>query len=268
MMGVSLRPRLWPAEFERRCADLRSFVERRANRELDPAAVACLLFLALHPDNRISPLSASTIATLISDADFCTAVEQSDPREAKIHHALLSHWVQLMGQSTPPTRLQLATKFRLPAGLGAAHEIIANRNAVGQSRTQLQNAVRFIASYGGPDDLPDLELLLDIEPLQQVWERPPVPTVTLRRPPSATTAGDALIKDIALLALIQITEQNPESYGFASSRLEDYRYSTNAPTFASEEDRQRALAKWQQWRAMHRLEWRPRLWDASAGTEL
>jgi hypothetical protein len=268
MMAVSLRPELWPLDYDRRCADLRTFVERRSNRDLDPAAIACLLFLAVHPDNKLSPLSASTIATLISDLEFFNAVEHAEDRESKVYRALLSHWVRMTGHSTAPTRLQLATKFHLSAGLSAAHEIIANRNAVGQSRTQLQNAVRFMASHGGPDVLPDLEQLLDLDSLRNQWGPEKIDASAIQHPPSSTNRADVLINDMALLAMIQITQQDPQSYGFVNSRLDDYRYGTNAPTFSSEEERQQALLKWQRWRATHQLDFQPRVWDASEGISL
>ncbi|SFI48632.1 hypothetical protein SAMN05421753_109169 [Planctomicrobium piriforme] len=269
MMAVTLRPKEWPREFERRCADLRTFVDRRSSRELDPASIATLLFLAVHPENKLSPLSAGTVATLISDSEFFNAVQKAPPREGAVFRSLLSQWVQNTGHSSAPTRLQLATKFQLAAGISAAREIISNRNAVGQSRTQLQNAISFLANYGGQEVVPDLEPLLDAERLRTRGLNSGEPVPVRRPAPVPTAQTDLLVNDVALLALVKVTRQDPQEYGFSSYRLDtDHRYTNNPPSFATDDDRRRALSKWHAWRTLHANELSQQLPDASEGTPL
>lgn len=262
MMSVAQQPESWPLEFDRRCADLRTFVDRRSNRELDPAAVGALLFLAMHPDNKLNPISGATIGSLLNDQEFGTVVQNA--AERRVYRALLSHWVVMSGQSTAVTRLQLAIKFQLPAGVAAAREIIANRNAVGQSRTQLQSAIRFLALYGGRDAIEDLEALLENE-------RVPALPVDLSRRRGGTPGGQADLQtsDVALLGLITITGQNPQDYRFSGPRMDaERRFGSSPEMLGSAEDRRFALDRWNAWRTYHLPKTLTQTPDASEGVPL
>jgi len=271
MLAVALRPDHWTEDFERRCADLRmTFMARRSSHELNPISVLALLFLAEHPDNRMDVFSTQIISSLLVDTIFYNYVQNTTDDEAAVCRALISIWVQRSGHATPQNRLELATRYQLPAGVVAAREIISNRHAAGASRTQLQNAIRFIAVYGISDAAQDLEPLLILSGVElPALQGISVEFVLPSREQPASTAQDQQANDLALLGLIQITGQNPQRYGFASTRIDlNHRHNTNIPLITSEGDRRRALLRWYEWRTAHPGWFTPIPEDASEGVAL
>jgi len=271
MLAVALRPDHWTEDFERRCADLRmTFMVRRNTHELNPVSVLALLFLAEHPDNRLDIFSTQIISSLLVDTVFYNYVQNTTDDEAAACRALISLWVQRSGHATPQNRLELATRYQLPAGVVAAREIISNRHAAGASRTQLQNAIRFIAVYGVSDAARDLEPLLTLSGV----ELPVLQGISTEFiPPSQEQPGNATqdqqANDLALLGLIQVTGQNPQAYGFANTRIDlNHRHNTNVPLMTSEGDRRRALLRWYEWRTAHPKWFTPPSEDASEGVAL
>ncbi|WP_437225084.1 hypothetical protein SH661x_003910 [Planctomicrobium sp. SH661] len=266
MLAVALHPGRWTQEFERRCADLRTFVDRRPSRELAPVSVLTLLFLADHPENKLNVFSSQTISTMLIDSAFYNYVQSCSEGEKKVCRALLSEWVRRSGHTSPSSRLDLATKYQLPAGVEAAREIIANRNAVGASRTQLQNAIRFITTYRPLNAVNDLEPLLNSAKSDlPVLKREPIPETTAPKG-AGTQVPEHQISDLALLGLLQLTGQDPDDYGFTSIRIDvDQRFNPNAPILTTDETRRRAMQRWQTWRAAHSLQFTPPPEDASEG---
>jgi hypothetical protein len=268
MLAVSLQPATWPLLFERRCADLRTFIDRRATRELENASVATLLFLSIHPDNRLSPLAAATVAALIGETEFHSAVQRTGFGESQVYRALLSHWVESTGHSSAPSRLQLAARFHLPAGIAAAREIISGRRSAGQSRTQLYNAIAFLARYGDRNVIPDLESLLVLDPLDlsRFGAEAEAKTTGDDDPDEATTPADLAISDLALLALLKVTRQDPQAYQLSDSPLDaEHRYSNRPSGFSTEGERRKALEKWVAWRNLNAPSLRPDPIEASEG---
>ncbi len=262
MMSVVLRPHEWSYDMERRCADLRTFFDRRYSQELNQASVATLLFLSVYPDAKLSPLSAGTVASLISEAEFYNTVQRAPEPEQAVYQALLSHWVQRSGHSSPASRLQLAGRFQLPAGVAPAREIVANRKSLGQSQAQLQHAIGFLGRYGALEDVPKLETLLDQDRLNALRLVPasegeivePTKKTDPRRRLGKEDSGqqDLIINDIALRALVVLTGQNPDDYGFPKQRGEPERRTiSNAPGFTNDVSRSAALARWLSWRTEH-----------------
>lgn len=277
MTSVVLRPKEWTLDFERRCADLRTFVDRRISRDLNTASIMTLLFLALHPDNRMSPLSSGTVGSLISDTEFYSTVMRAPVDEREVYVAFLSQWVESSGHSSPASRLQLASKFQLKAGVAPALEILSNYKSVGLSRTQLQNAIGFLAVYGSIDVVPELEKLLDPERYQTPTLESdgsfsiPEPRPESLRSKSEQTAEaqqTLLVNDTALLAILRITKQDPSKYGFANMRIDNQQRApiVNA-SFATDGARRLALSQWLAWRIEHARQLLPPPSDASEGIE-
>jgi len=269
MLALALRPGQWTEDFDRRCADLRmSFLDRRGGvNELNPMTILTLLFLAEHPENKPSLLSAQTIVTLLVDTYFYTHVQRAPEGEAKVFQALISEWVLRSGHVTPQNRLELATRYQLPAGASAAREIIASRHAGRASRSQLQNAIRFITVYSPQTALRDLEPLLNLSEFQLISLKDASKELLREKPaPETATAWDLQASDLALLGILQTTGQSPLFYGFADIRIDlDHRYNTNVPLMTSDQDRHRALVRWLKWRAAHSAWFRDPPRDAREG---
>ena len=255
MMGVVQHPQSWPIQFERRCADLRTFSERPHGR-YDPAGTAALLLLSIHPDNQMGPWSSSTLTNMINDSAFTSSVERGQDRA--VLRALLSHWVA-SSHSTPHMRLRIAERHDLEMGVAAAHEILQNRNGNGQSRSSLEGAIRFLTRHGGADVVDVLEELLEDEtPLSK--RRQYARKGDDHGSPRASV--DLQVSDLALLGLIQLTEQDPAEYGFSNLRMEGR---SQTGSFSSEADRKAALRKWHIWRSREGRHGTDEQFDASEG---
>lgn len=238
MLAVQLAPTGWPIEFERRAADILAFSTRRSDRDVQPATVACLLYLAAHPDNTPSSAAIAVINTLIRDTQFVNAMEHSPSAPAM--RSLVSHWIANTRNATPQMRLSIAALFGLPIGIEPARVLIQSRHAAGQSRTQLQNAILFLAKHAGSDAIDELEQLLDDETsLMAVQNR-------------TSNQKDLQVRDVALLGLLTITGQSPEEYGFDGLRQDAaFVYAPNSSSFPNDSVRRRALERWQSWRMTH-----------------
>lgn|GEM_PF-2528511 len=264
--ALALNPDRCSIELERRCADLRTFGDRRSNREVNPLTVLSLLLLANHPENKLNPFTVQTLTSLLVEGSFYQFVQSASDGEASVCRGLLSAWIEQSGTVPAPNRLDLAIRYELPAGVVPAREIIANRRAAGASRNQLQNAIRFLAVFEPKDSLQELDHLviapeLELPPLVRgplIFE-PPAP-----QPP--IPAYEQFSSDLALLALIQITGQDPKLYRFAVQKLDlDRRFNSGAPIFPSEKDRARAVRMWKEWKAQHPSYFLPASDDASEG---
>lgn len=269
MLAVALRPKRWVEDFERRCADLRPFLDRRQQHEVNPISVLALLFLAEHPDHTLNMVSAQIISGLLSDPSFFMFIQNAPAGEAAVSRALLSEWVLHSNHGIASQRLDLAIKYQLPAGEVAAREIISNRHAAGASRAQLQNAIRFISIYEPASAVSVLEPLLSSSQID--LSPSPRESLTLDPPLRQTSppSQEQQANDLALLGLLQITRQDPQLYGYANIRIDlEHRFNNNAPIFTAEGDRQQALLRWQSWRAAHPLYFTLPAGDASEGWQL
>jgi hypothetical protein len=239
LLAVQRSPDHWPLSFERRCADIQTFTaRRRSERQFPPASTAALLFLAVHPENSPSSRAVSVVNMLIDDSQFIHTAEHAP--SGPVIKSLLSHWIVSDRNSTPQKRLSLAARFNLPAGIEPARELIESRNATGQSRTQLQNAILFLARYGGHNVIGELDQLLDDD--TSLWPA---------RSRSASQK-DLQIRDVALLGLLTITDQNPADYGFEGTRKDsNYVFAANSSSFPDQAAREAAFNRWADWRARH-----------------
>jgi len=278
MLAVVLKPDTWTYDLERRCADLRTFFDRRSVQDLNQASIVTLLFLSVYPGARPSPVSSGTVSSLISEAEFSNTILRATEEERAVYEALLSHWVQQNGQTSAASRLQLAIRFKLPAGIVPAREIVTKRKTLGQSRAQLQHAVGFLARYGDLSDVVDLEALLDQDRLLSLQLNDATEADEFRKRIPRTESGrvetekdeanppDLVINDMALQALVILTQQNPDDYGFPPAKGDPERRSiSNSPGFSSETDRRNALARWFSWRTEHANQLNPGSLDASEG---
>lgn len=240
----------WRLEFERRCADLQAFSHQRRRIELQPGSIAALLFLACHEDNQPSGLASSVIYMLIADGNFRDAVENS--QSSDVLKALIGHWIRKSENSSPMQRLGDAAAFNLDAAVDVARGIIQDRDRVNSSPIHLENAIFYLARHGGQEVIEELETLLtDRHQL---------------RGSSRGSEMDVQIRDVALVALLHLTDQEPQTYRYYELQPKTgYLYIGNSARFASAADREFALNKWQEWRAASLKDPVPNNLDASEG---
>jgi len=236
-------------EFDKRCGDLRAFYNGRSRQQVHPATVATLLLLAADDETQPSTNSLSALNSLLVDRQFRQAVQASPAGPAL--RSLISQWLLHHRNNNPLIRLDHAARYGLDAGLGAAREVIRNP---GQSRNRLQHAIYFMALHGGNSVIAELEELLKDHTV--LWpQRQPADKAKLQA------------RDVALLALLHVTGQSIEEYGFDEIPRpnSDYLYSANTGGFHSNEHREIAHEKWRTWRAKNIGTLLPDKLDASEG---
>lgn len=252
MLGVVHHPQSWTKLFERRCAALRIFADPHPHREPGSASIAALLFLSQHPDNHASSEAANVLSSLALTTAFNRGTQQGERGE--ILREILNCWISASSDTLPaPHRLALAKSYDLPGALAAAKEILDNRQGVGRSRMQVYDAVRYLARHGGADAIVELQEFLDEDQCESC--RLTASVMLPHQPQADMTSSrgeDTFARDAALLGLIQLTAQDPLTYGIQNADSEtDLSYGSISASFASDADRRAAREQWNQWRARH-----------------
>src|SRR5262249_49854596 len=157
------------------------------------------------------------LKSLMNEPTFSRTVMDENSTDGPAMQALVSHWVDL-GHTQPQSRLQIAERFQLDAGVSAAKEIITNRNATVPSQASLERAIRFLSDHGGMGAIEDLESLLDDRTWSPAAIRERAGDRQMNRGQARTLSINLQASDLALLGLLKLTEQNPRDYGFANLR--------------------------------------------------
>ncbi|MBL8852120.1 MAG: hypothetical protein JNG89_20775, partial [Planctomycetaceae bacterium] len=119
---------------------------------------------------------------------------------------------------------------------------------------QLQHAVMYLARMGNLSQLHEIESLLGDATEMQSHKHKSVTTFSTR------------VQDVALVALLHMTGQDPSAYGFSELR-EDRQTIYQLPTigFGSEEERRAALTRWKRWSRENLKAVQPFVEQAAAG---
>jgi len=241
-------------QFERRCADvnLRRIQHQESRRPI--ASVAALLLAASQPDCQPSATAIACITACVDERAFLAAMEQPD-RPAAVER-LLAAWVSDPQSSPALKRLQLAAQFELIEGVDVALQIIDQR----LPGPQLQHAVLYLAKTGSTSHLHELELLLNDTTELQSGRR------SQGSQPVVTFTFTSRMQDVALAALLHLTDQDPRTYGFSSLReSQEYLYQLGTIGFENEVQRRTAIARWRRWSADHLKQVQPFVEQAAAG---
>lgn len=158
--------------------------------------------------------------------------------DASIHREplrrLIGLWIRSCEVASPMQRLSLAARFDLPEGLDAALDMIDSR--VGGR--QLQYAIFYVAKTGDIDQIALLEDLLHDE------------TELDSRRYGDNVIYSTRVQDVALVAILHLTGQDPVAYGFDKLRENgQFLYQPDSAGFESDDARRAALQSWWRWRA-------------------
>lgn len=231
MLTQALRnPQRLLNELMRRQQDLGQTIFGASGTAHSPQRVAALLILLLHPDSNVPDLVRSDAARLLPNLSISGAVDSVADRFVL---ALAMKWVTTPSAGQAQLRFDLASRISRPEALIPALELIRQR-PVPMQASQYFTAV---ARYGSTDEIAVMEELLTDSSEQ------------MRRQQDETVRVQQ-VRDLALAALIELTQQNAEEYGLkplerdASRRVRYLR-----PEFTSDEARDQALRKWREWSA-------------------
>lgn len=239
-------------EFERRCADihLRRIQQQESQRPV--ASVAALLLAANQPDCQPSATAIACLTNCVQEVAFVDLMQRPD-RPVAVER-LLAAWVCDPQASAAFTRLQLADRFNLIEGIDIALQMI-NQRVPGP---QMQHAVLYLAKAGNDSHLHTLERLLDdkteLQTRRMNQGARPVATFTSR------------MQDVALAALLHLTDQDPATYGFAGLRDSPQSlYQPGSVGFETEAQRHEAIARWRRWSADNLKDVQPVVEQAALG---
>ncbi|MCA8998541.1 MAG: hypothetical protein KDA80_16195, partial [Planctomycetaceae bacterium] len=187
-----------------------------------------------------SPRSISTINMLVDDSRFLHAVERDSTGPALL--AMLRQWIRTSRHASPYHLMNLAARFQVDDAIPAAREILDIRQLETTSPHLVMTSIMYLSRFGGMETIEDLLELLDDK---RSLGRP-------RRSTSQRENAELQIRDVALLGLLQLTNQSPADYGFEnviSSQL--LGYSPNSASFANDDARDAAIEKWNRWKRLH-----------------
>ncbi len=200
---------------------------------------ACaLLFAASLGEVRTNYYTSSCLNNLILMNDLGVLLDNSGARAPSPQRdplrRLIGLWIRSCEVASPMQRLSLAARFDLPEGLDAALEMIHGR--IGGR--QMQYAIFYVAKTGDSDQIALLEELLKDE------------TELDSRRYGDNIVYSTRVQDVALVAILHLTGQNPVEYGFDKLRENSqFLYQPDSAGFESDDARREALRSWWRWRA-------------------
>ncbi len=226
-------------------ADARELGERLAERvaqisytgsvarvEPPTGRVAALLFIASDKRLDVPEDAMQALYSLVQRNGFVRVF--SNPQNDSHLRRVVGLWVGKPSDEGAYLRVQLGLRFQLKECLVPALRMIQN----GADGRQLQYAIAAVGKLGGDEHIEGLESLLADD--REVW--------AVRR--NGRTEFTSQVRDIALAALLYLTDQDPKTYGFPRLRPHaQYLFVTNTAGFNDAASREQALARWKQWRA-------------------
>jgi len=239
--GVSTQPvhELW----EERLLRLIQWQATAGNRGAQPplGSAAAMLFLGSIADVNVSDRSAMMVEHLIQRPPIREALQAGDHRDAI--RRLIVGWVLHCpneNESLLGRRIYLASTNGLKEALPLALAVAGGdpKYASVQPSTRAA-AILMIGHLGGREHIEQLEPLLNDS--------------TICMPRVAQAAGqpaNVQIRDVALVVLLNLTDQQPADYGYLHARMQSQRlFQVQTLHVENDAQRARAVAKWRAWRA-------------------
>ena len=202
------------------------------NQQNTAARVAALLFVASDPDVPLSEEAGIYVMSLINQ-DPLRQAAQSGPLTAPLRK-LLGGWLRRHSAASHSMKIQnlmIAAQYQLPDGIDLALGLLPDRAVEPYLRPY---PILYIAGFGKREHMPALAPLLE----------------------DADNCGESedsekfqcQVRDVALVALIHLSGQDPREYGFDRFQSIDIQSFDNSRLgFPSKAARKAALAKWAAW---------------------
>jgi hypothetical protein len=243
------RVREWRAEFELRSTTFR-FPYGYGGAGPNALSAAALLFVALQSESQIRPEFLGTTSSLVNSGNFISLL--NDPEIGPAARTLLDRWLSHAGTAAQ-YRLDAGVRLGSDGALTTAREIVTNPNLV---RGLIFPAIMYLARFG------------DTEAIEVLEQRLQDTTLIQSKPPDVAY-GSIEVRDLALLAILHLTKQDPVPYGFDRLRPSSLSlYQLENCALANQEAREKAFARWATWKREYLRSALPPVTDASEGIEL
>jgi hypothetical protein len=239
--GQRIEP-LW----EERLVRLISWQALSANRDKGPPLGSCaaMLFLGSVGKFEISDQAAVTLDGLIQRSPLRESLQGGTTQD--VVRRIVASWIVHCPNKNEvilDRRLALASVLDLKETLPLALAVIGGDPRYAGVRPYIRaTAALLVGQFGTPDHVDQLEPLLD--------DAGVCSQAQLRLPGAPDrTALTVQVRDAALVALLQLTGQQPADYGYLHARLQPQRmFQLQSLHPPSDEQRTKALAKWRAWR--------------------
>jgi hypothetical protein len=253
-LAFEREPDRFPETFKRRFEEAIGHVNSRAPLRSPPPveSIATLMLVLTDPaiDHPRETFVHSGWSLLATQAYFQASVA-SPQRSGERLRAIVGQWVL-----APSATLDVSAKSRisieleLPQGIAFAAKYATEDVILPSARPY---ALQTLAVLGGREQAARMLPLLDDDAICTTRYLPDKDGNNVRMP--------IQIRDVALGWLLYLTEQNPKTYGYAQLEAVFERTKTDPANvhsasnfwFASDADREAALAKWAAWLAQNPL---------------
>lgn len=216
---------------ERRCQRLRYSVQIFGTRhELPPIAAA--LFVATNQDIPLDKSTNTSLMNLCQQVAFENGIASNTHRS--ILRNLLAAWILREDAVPAHELLPLALQHNIEQSLPRARTLVQRPANVDLYDRYF--AVLCLAKFGGIDDVMLLETLMEDNTV-----------ISRYRLNNLTYTVE--MRDLVLASLLTLTKRQPQEFGYGRLRLQQpFVFDTQTLGFASDEDRQVAIAKWRIYR--------------------
>ena len=248
LLATAFQPRMpgFTAAWENRLTRLVNEQRGGRNTAAPLASSVAMIFLATVPTLEVSDQVTVLVTQLMHRPQVYEAMRTGVNRDSL--RRLISAWVMHCpnkSESSLQQRLNVARVNQLGETLPLAFAIAARgddfRNLSIMTRMM---AVLHIGQLGGPEHVNQLEPLLEDRTVCIPGE-----TIAARR--DGPGGGvDVQLRDVALMALLHMTGQAPDEYGYPHGQRpagQDWNVGLMYPRSA--EQRELAIAKWRNWKA-------------------
>lgn len=207
---------------------------------------ATFLFLGALPDANVSDAGARSLAQLAQLPPITDALAARQPEAIR---RLVCAWIVHCPNRSEPAleqRLSLMLQQQIAEGLPLALELVArDPQNLALSPSVEVLSILAVAKFGNEQNVAALEPLLEDRSIylsgQQANGLP-------------NDAASVQVRDVALAALLHLTDQEPLTYGFLHARPHPQAvFDVTSLTMDNDEQRSAAAARWRAWRLQHPL---------------
>lgn len=222
-----------------------------ASRGATPAETSALLLILIHPEANYPEDSAVSSGRVVRQG---MASEFHDTASRQLFQALVTGWVVRPHAGAVYDRLDIALKLSLPESVTPALEMLTQKTNL----HQVNSAFLAIIRFGGATEMAVVETLLD-DPYE----------LNAGRGPDDQKNSSTQLRDLALVTLIEMNQQNPTDFGVRTLPRDQHgTLSSVNIAFESDAQREAAFEKWRAWSAKHVRKYRPLPANAEEGTGL
>jgi hypothetical protein len=206
------------------------------------ASCATMLFLGSLSEVDVSYGTAMMIESLLGRPPIIEALRSGEKPQLPIRRLVVA-WVlhcPTKSEDVLNRRLEVITVFGLKEALPLPSAVAAGEPPYHRALPMTRGvAALIVGQLGGPDDVEKLEPLLNDA---TVCFGPQMPV-------QGHPAGAVQMRDAALVALLQLTNQRPADYGYIGAQLQPLKLYQLRTLFQLDEQRRaEAIGKWRQWR--------------------